>query len=1459
MTKISQAMLTLIATLSMLFNSIAHVSAASHDINQSYQPNFHFRPSLTTETPDPDFDGISTTDEVNGWYNDKGGPYVTDPNNPDSDFDGVSDGEEQLFDTDPTDSKSPGIFVEYTDELRTAKYFVWQKHGSKFIANTEDTARDGVIVRRGAEFVVHGPPDATLEIKKSIGGLTTLNPVKNACGSGWRINVPSNGDVGIYTLEMDRAGWSQPVSMPLYVVFEIPDAVNSSNPRFSLSDDAIATALYNDDFNDNRDEHVVWWGAGDTNTGEATRARALAFPTDQYDSYIFEEYVIDAINGQPNQVAATTAILNKIDAVTRFNPSKYYYTMEAVMFAPKQANQCSNIANASTSFFRSAGIPARGMNVDWDGLVVGSGVFDHATQVWVSNEWKTARGYNVSSRGSQYDEDLGGEACGPNDSIQCGIVPPKTAQQWGSRYHADRWGDIIYTAPDDWLWSTTGDEDEWSGPYGRGLDYIWTKGTPNDANPSSGKFNTGSVEMWNVPYWNWPYEPVRTDAAQDPPWDGCPGYPCDESGDHGDDGDGKEFTASEVEENTADTSIKSSLLSFDAIQNSYGVDSDGNGRYDQLAVEVGIQVNQPGNYTVGASLDSPNFESDNRSGVIDSSTVVQSLDAGLQTIKFTFDGSTIAESNAPGPYLLTNVWVSNLPATGADPVIITEDVIAYEETLGDIHYQGSSSGRLSAASSQSSADFDNFGAELSILYNHNVQDTDNDGFFDRLVVETNLEIQDSGSYKVNADLVDSAGEQVGEATWSGSGPDVVLQFDTLLSDPRSYQVRNIRLYNAEGELIDIKFDGYSSAGSYLIPPLYNAAGLTALNTSADPLEVSGVTQTPGSDGKIESLTFDVTANIPVAGDYRLEGWLESNNGSPIAWETSIVSYLEEGSQNMSITFDGQSINAFQADGPYKLTALKLSWSLNNAFTTIEELDEAYETSAFAFTDFVGGPGNVLVDRMENGPGDLWDLNNSTWALTTEASVSPIHAWTDSPGDKYGNNDETWLTTRPFVVSHGAAAFVSFQGCHSIAEDDDVGQLQVSVNGSDWTTVNNYTGSSDGWAIEQFVASPPVVGADKNVTLRFLMDTDDNGREDGWYIDDVAISFDYDVDDDGIPNDVEVGGDPDNPKDTDNDGTPDYDDVDSDGDGISDQDEGTGDTDGDNVPDFQDVDSDGDGILDEDETDENGTPKDTDGDGTPDHQDDDSDNDGIPDQTEGETDSDGDGTPDYLDGDSDDDGIPDQTEGDTDSDGDGTPDYLDDDSDGDTIPDAEEGDGDADGDGVPDYLDTDADGNGINDAAEGDADADGDGIPDYKDTDDDDDGIPDATEIGDDPGNPVDSDGDGTPDYLDEDSDGDTIPDENEWSDSGNHPFCTNNGGLDTDNDTTPNCQDNDVDGDGTPNYLDTDSDGDGVDDLQEVGRDGPNNPSDADGDGIPDYYDSEDNEINEGSTQPTIYLPFVVK
>jgi hypothetical protein len=182
--------------------------------------------------PDVDEDGLSNAMETGGWYNLAGGPFVTSASDADSDDDGLSDSEEKLFNTNPLDYQSPGLYARYENSFLTKQYFSvsdpaylsWIRGGDRYLMT------NAVVVRRGTTFRISGPISGTLSITGS--GLTTLTPVKDACGGGWTVSVPSGGTVGTYTATLSQGGWSK--SIPIYVIFEIPSASPSSSYIYNL-------------------------------------------------------------------------------------------------------------------------------------------------------------------------------------------------------------------------------------------------------------------------------------------------------------------------------------------------------------------------------------------------------------------------------------------------------------------------------------------------------------------------------------------------------------------------------------------------------------------------------------------------------------------------------------------------------------------------------------------------------------------------------------------------------------------------------------------------------------------------------------------------------------------------------------------------------------------------------------------------------------------------------------------------------------------------------------------------------------------------------------------------------------------------------------------------------------------------------------------------------------------------
>jgi len=536
-------------------------------------------------------------------------------------------------------------------------------------------------------------------------------------------------------------------------------------------------------------------------------------------------------------------------------------------------------------------------------------------------------------------------------------------------------------------------------------------------------------------------------------------------------------------------------------------------------------------------------------------------------------------------------------------------------------------------------------------------------------------------------------------------------------------------------------------------------------------------------------------------------------------------------------------------------------------------------------DFVETDGGGDVDSDGDGLLDALDLDSDDDTLPDGFADSSSEA----TGDFDGNGIGDWRDPDDDGDGFMTATEINDTAAASVTDDVDgdgfVNWRDLDADGDGQPDANEGRGDLDGDGLLNYLDADDQDGPLGDLDGDGLINSDEDNLL-------PTDKTDPDTDGDSLDDGTEVGGDVNNPRDTDGNGTIDAVDADDDGDGIITLREvsdttalGDGDPDGDGVFAWLDLDSDGDGFDDAVEG-----LDDFDGDGVPNYLDADDDGDGILTATErvdgatlGDNDVDNDGALHWLDLDSDGDGVGDDVEGTFDTDGDGVPDYLDVDDDGDGLLTATEvsdatdlGDNDVDGSGGPNWLDVDADGDGNDDATEGRGDVDGDGTRNYLDPDDQDgplgdldgDGLlngteatlgtnPNATDsdgdgIGDfvetDGGNAADTDIDGQLDALDLDSDGDSKNDAQE-------------GTGDVDGDGIPNWRDAndadgplaDLDGDGLTNGLETndlgtdpttvDSDGDTIDDFVETNG---GNDVDSDGDGVPDALDAD----SDGDTVP---------
>jgi hypothetical protein len=144
--------------------------------------------------------------------------------------------------------------------------------------------------------------------------------------------------------------------------------------------------------------------------------------------------------------------------------------------------------------------------------------------------------------------------------------------------------------------------------------------------------------------------------------------------------------------------------------------------------------------------------------------------------------------------------------------------------------------------------------------------------------------------------------------------------------------------------------------------------------------------------------------------------------------------------------------------------------------------------------------DAFRDDVEGG--NLGWTADNPWAITTEASHSPSHSWTDSPGGNYHNYRNVSLTSPTFDLSDATGVTLNFWHEYQTEAGWDYGTVEYSTGGNIWTAVQAYDGSQT-WTQEQLAI--PGLDGQANARIRFHFTSDSNTNYDGWHIDDISLT------------------------------------------------------------------------------------------------------------------------------------------------------------------------------------------------------------------------------------------------------------------------------------------------------------------------------------------------------------------
>ncbi|UCG90215.1 MAG: hypothetical protein JSU57_00375, partial [Candidatus Heimdallarchaeota archaeon] len=366
-----------------------------------------------------------------------------------------------------------------------------------------------------------------------------------------------------------------------------------------------------------------------------------------------------------------------------------------------------------------------------------------------------------------------------------------------------------------------------------------------------------------------------------------------------------------------------------------GVDTDGDGKFNQLVIEVEINVTFAGFYYLYLEISSmkDNIPYGEGSG--------KDCDVGINILAVFFD---VAVSTVYSRQLNTSYVI---------------DQIKFLENGGEVYTPYTT--RI-----YNYTEFDPPAAFLTGTYSDRGADTDGDGKFNQLAIEVEINVTFTGPYNLELELSSTKNditfqEESGESFNVGIHTVVVFFNVSFLvyshQENTSYVIDWVRLYGDGGEV----YPAYTTR-------IYNY-------TEFDPPAVflTGTYKDRGADtdgdGKFNQLVIEVVINVTFAGFYYL--YLEiSSTKDDISYSEGIGRHCNIGIHSMSVLLDVPVATVYsrQVNTSYVIDWVRLSTYQN----FIGNVYPAYTTRIYNYTEF-DPPAVVLTgtysDRGADTDGD----------------------------------------------------------------------------------------------------------------------------------------------------------------------------------------------------------------------------------------------------------------------------------------------------------------------------------------------------------------------------------------------------------------------------------------------------------------------------------------------------------
>lgn len=253
----------------------------------------------------------------------------------------------------------------------------------------------------------------------------------------------------------------------------------------------------------------------------------------------------------------------------------------------------------------------------------------------------------------------------------------------------------------------------------------------------------------------------------------------------------------------------------------YGLDTNGNGLFNHLIVDVTLSVDNPGTYTLYGNL-----TDEEGTFIASSSYRVPLATNGTFEVSLQFNGSEIHKSERDGPYIL-NVILSE--SGGREAFILDSRIDAHTTEVYSL------------------SQFEGAQISLAGTYADFAIDSDGDGTLDILRIDTGLAVTKPGAYKVSAALYGESGHLT-TTFYEGelyNGDEIVhLTFNGRIIGIQRingpYELRDVVVMSGENIQMDYNRSPYwthAYSAEDFLPPPPDAAFIASPNRGVAPLTV----------------------------------------------------------------------------------------------------------------------------------------------------------------------------------------------------------------------------------------------------------------------------------------------------------------------------------------------------------------------------------------------------------------------------------------------------------------------------------------------------------------------------------------------------------------------------------------------------------------------------------------------